>query len=124
MKRILLWGTLLILGVLFITRGPQELDDAGWIPHKRHTPIMLNGDWMPGEERICEAYASNITRPKVDVLSCVEGNPDVSAVTRRSFYIKYWRRVERRNVFTGFQQLKWQWRCLRQSEQVTCWAIN
>ncbi|MBZ5531305.1 MAG: hypothetical protein LAO20_07735 [Acidobacteriia bacterium] len=129
MKRVLLWGALLILLVLLVARGPQELDDAGWIPHKLQTDVMLNGDWMLGESRVCDALAFNVVAPRINELECVVGDPDVTQVSRHSFPVKYWGKVKRPKIFSGpypsgYHQLKWEWRCQRQAARLVCWALN
>lgn len=32
----------------------QKLDNSGWIPHRHVTPVWIQGDWMPGEYRVCQ----------------------------------------------------------------------
>lgn len=32
----------------------QSVDSSGWIPHHHVTPVWIQGDWMPGEYRVCQ----------------------------------------------------------------------
>jgi hypothetical protein len=32
----------------------KKLDNSGWIPHHHVTPVWIQGDWMPGEYRVCQ----------------------------------------------------------------------
>ena len=43
-----------LLGFEFETLGYQSVDSSGWIPHRHVTPVWIQGDWMPGEYRVCQ----------------------------------------------------------------------
>lgn len=121
MKHVLLWGVFLFVLVSLIANGPRELEDAGWIPHKVPTDVMLNGDWMVGEVRVCDALALNVLAPKISELECIVGDPDLTQVSRHTFPVKYWGKIKRQKTQLG---PKWKWRCQRQTERLVCWALN
>lgn len=129
MKRWLTLTLLFLFVALIAIRGPDELDNDGWIPHKQVTDVMLNGDWMVGELKTCGALAFNVAAPKVDQLDCISGETRVSEVSRHSFPVKFWGKIKRNDVFigpipSGYHQKNWSWRCQRQTHRLVCWALN
>lgn len=128
MRSLLVVGVLVVVAIL-VVEAVKALNQSGWIPHKLETQVLLNGDWMAGEFRNCNARAFNVLRPRIDELDCVVGDAPVTAVSRHALPVTYWGRVERRDIFVGpnpngYQQLKWSWHCQRNQDRLKCWAVN
>lgn len=56
-KIIVQWAVgLFVVGfiVALVVNGYQSLDNSGWITHDHDTPVWIQGDWLVGEYRKCD----------------------------------------------------------------------
>lgn len=103
-------GYLLLAFLLLVVY--VQTDEKGWIRHEQPTPVMwLDGsNWITGEYR------------EYSMIKAENGGLYCSAANRplpvRMMRVRYWGRVARDD------KKKFAWNCLRQSDAITCWAIN
>jgi hypothetical protein len=122
----------------------MSANQEGYIPHSHDTPVWIQGDWLVGEYRECnmltttpvvegEHYSSEALAhlPRLfcnsstdgywKYASAFEGTDTSWAAVSKDFHIlpvKYFGRLDRPD--------KWlvSWRCQRNSDSLTCKALN
>jgi hypothetical protein len=125
------------------------LDDYGWIEHDHETPVWIKGEWLAGEYRVCQMpLLPRQQLPDSAHLLCGQGegenvkdkdawSPDfIGSVPDHEFLglmagkwlavethfhilsVNYWGEIDRsdRTMFS--------WRCQRNSDSLTCKAMN
>ncbi len=134
--------------------GYEWLDTRGWIEHSHDTPVWISGDWIVGEYRDCGMLTttppigvvlSPMVRAELPRLFCGKkwesvgieefqlAMPSYTDATNAiwngddwsefdgNFHVlpvRYFGRIDRPDaVFVS-------WRCQRQSESLTCKALN
>ena len=143
------WGCLIPLLILAAISywGHGWLNEQGWIEHGHDTPVWIQGEWLVGEYRVCEMPGHLWGElPDSAHLLCGRGDPqavdgvwpaefrnslsDQESIalqnghwdgTEQHFHVlpvTYWGRIDRTDR-TGFS-----WRCQRNSESLTCKALN
>ncbi len=115
---------LIVIGVLSIGIA-RAANRSGWIPHRQDTTVYFGRtDWAVGAERKCIALPE--TDGAMIFLGCVNGampefSPEVWPVT-------YWGQTRRPDMFEYVHadpgMHTWQWRCRRERNSLTCWAVN
>jgi hypothetical protein len=124
---LILWGLVVILcapGAIFW--GMDNWDTAiSYIPHTRTADIYFKGDWIQGEYKECAGVRKN---PPSDNellgLDC-PARPEVGGSTH-NVSIKFYGRTNRPGVSLEdeFRNRRFQWRCRRESDSFTCYALN
>ena len=122
----------------------KSLDNSGWIAHNHDTPVWIQGDWLVGEYRECDMQTTTTvfegshynaeelkTLPRLFCGRAANGffewsetktGTDVSWQTISGDFhtlpVSYFGRLERPD--------KWRvsWRCQRNSNSLTCKALN
>ncbi len=141
---------LFLIGAAFalLYGGHTALDKAGWVAHNHDTPVWIKGDWQVGEYRVCDMFVKsprlfcgmdnkqglsmfqfpeNVTDDDLaKALGAVTAEVTPNAKTDWSslegyFHVlpvKYFGRLERPG--------KWRitWRCQRNSDSLTCKALD
>ena len=103
--------------------GYTVLNDAGWIQHAHTVDLYMAGDWLVGENRTCVAFEAVPTGkqgdPEIYALDCPVGD-----YTERphNVEVKFWGKVSRPELLHPFGSFEW--RCLRQSDGFTCYALD
>jgi hypothetical protein len=106
-----------IIGVPWVIYS--KLDNAGYIPHHAAVTLHFNGNWLIGEDRQCNAAATNL---EISDVFCNSAELLSSELESHHVNIKFWGEISSasRNFPTD-----WQWRCVRSSDgEFTCYAIN
>jgi hypothetical protein len=108
--------------LIFVSVGAYAwkiLDRHGWVTHIQNTSVLIKGDWLQGEFRTCDGTLDG--SGKQIALDCgkTEGTEHVMPVN-------YWGRIERpEKTGSGLSGLNLvTWNCQRNSDSVTCWAID
>jgi hypothetical protein len=125
--------------------GYQGIDESGWITHNHDTPVWIQGDWLVGEYRDCQMRTRTVPAQRKDLdslnelprLFCAEDAnglfdfqhetalipppPDTANDLDRDFHVlpvRYFGRIDRQD--------KWviSWRCQRNSNSLTCKALD
>ena len=106
--------------------GYTALNDAGYIQHTHTVDLYMAGDWLVGENRTCIAFETVPTGkqgdPEVSSLDCPVGD-----YTERphNVEVKFWGKVSRPELLRGTDATGgFEWRCLRQADGFTCYALN
>jgi hypothetical protein len=109
---------------LYVT-AYQELDAAGWIPHRLDTTVYSGtAGWTSQETRDCVALPQK--DGSIFFLGCV-GRSAMEAAPQ-ALSVTYWGRIKRPAMFKtvladpGINS--WRWRCRRKQDSLTCWAVN
>jgi len=134
----------LLFVVALVYASYQTLDNAGWITHNHDTPVWIQGDWLVGEYRVCnmltttpvvqgEHYSSEELAhlPRLfcngsddgywKYAGAFEGTDLRWSAVSKDFHIlpvKYFGRLERPDHWLI------SWRCQRNSDSLTCNALN
>ena len=121
--RLVLAMVLVAIGLWFgIARAANR---AGWVPHREDTTVYFGrGEWTVGEERHCIALPES--DGAVIFLGCVErSTPEISPEV---WPVTYWGRTRRVDMYeyvhTDPGINTWKWRCRRNRNSLTCWALN
>ena len=139
-------GWLLIAGFTLVSAVSlyESLDNSGWISHSHDTPVWIQGDWLEGEYRECDMQTTTPafegshydaadlkTLPRLFCARQANGffewsetktGTDTSWQTISGDFhtlpVCYYGRLERPD--------KWRisWRCQRNSNSLTCKALN
>jgi len=82
----------------------------------------MKGDWLVGENRECQAFQyTEDSKLSVKSMFCPE---DANAFeTPHNLTIKFWGKVERPDA-PHESRATLQWKCTRQSDGFTCFALN
>ena len=145
------WGCLLTLFILgaVIYWGYGSLNENGWIEHAHDTPVWIKGEWLVGEYRLCRMpLMPNQALPDSAHLLCGQGDIEalkdenewptdfVGSVSEHEFItlmagrwsdveqhfhvlpVDYWGRIDRSD------RVMFSWRCQRNSNSLTCRAID
>jgi hypothetical protein len=138
----IVFGGIAVIGLLVNLYG--WLNNAGWISHSHDTPVWIQGEWLAGEYRECDMQTSTPafegshydaedlkTLPRLFCGRAANGffewsetktGTDVSWQTISGDFhtlpVSYFGRLERPD--------KWRipWRCQRNSNSLTCKALN
>jgi len=115
---------LVVIAVLAVGIA-RAANRAGWVPHRQDTTVYFGrADWTVGAERKC------IALPESDgamiFLGCVDhGLPEFSPEV---WPVTYWGQTRRPDMFEYVHadpgMHTWQWRCRRERNSLTCWAVN
>ena len=127
----------------------QALGRAGWIPHDHDTPVWIQGNWLVGEYRKCDMPARTtrlfcgedaVAGKSIvgftdsvsddDAASAFEAamtrNPQTNWTLLEKYFhvlpVRYFGRLERPERDTERDILSW--RCQRNSDSLTCKALN
>lgn len=123
------------------------IDDYGWIEHDQDTPVWIKGEWLAGEYRVCQIPlvpeqplpdSAHLLCGQSEVLmeedlwspDFIRGLSDLEfaelmagrwSALDQHFHVlpvHYWGRIDRsdRKMFS--------WRCQRNSDSLTCKALN
>jgi hypothetical protein len=120
----------LVVAAVILTLGlglgmARAANKAGWVPHREDTTVYFgHSNWAVGEERSCIALPES--DGAIIFLSCVaRSNPELSPEV---WPVTYWGQTHRRDMFEYVHanpgMHTWDWRCRRQRNSVTCWAVN
>ena len=110
-----------VLGALYAAR--YACNQAGYWPHRQDARVYVgSADWPAGDMRKCEAL------PREDgtiyFLGCVDGaeNFDDARLTT----VTFWGRIERPDRFRALHDSMegWAWRCKKNGDSLTCYAMN
>ena len=122
------WGCLLPLFIIGVIAywGYGWLDGNAWIERDHDTPVWIKGEWLVGEYRVCQIPLV----PEQPLPDFVRGlsDPEFAELMAgrwssldQHFHIlpvHYWGRIDRsdRKMFS--------WRCQRNSDSLTCKALD
>jgi hypothetical protein len=104
----------------------RELDQMGWIEHKRLTLVYLDHNWHEGESQQC--IGGHGSAGELTFLSC-SSSDIVEHGSKRLIPIRYWGRIDRPehadeplfDVKDGSLAAT-VWTCKRLHSHLTCWA--
>jgi len=139
---------MLVFLALIAVYGYQTLDRAGYVPHHRDTPVWIAGEWMAGEYRLCDmpvkttrlfcgkdVAGGSIPEFAASVSEADSDKAFQAGMTRNSRtdwtpLAKYFHvlpvhfngRLERPERDRDRQILSW--RCQRESDSLTCNALD
>ncbi len=106
-----------------IPAGWRYVNRAGWIEHTQITTVYMDGNWLTGEYRTCE------TPGNVSFLSCPKAGDDPETITpnpkciycdanARSFSVGFYGDI------TGKPEDTSHWQCKRETDSITCRAVQ
>lgn len=115
-------GIALVLALLASVK--YACNQAGYWPHRQVARVYEgSAAWPAGDMRKCEAL------PREDgtiyFLGCVDGAEDFNDVIIMP--VIFWGRVERPDRFRALHSQAmegWTWRCKKDDESLTCYAVN
>ncbi len=116
-------GLAVVATVGLFVSVPAAIDNTGWLPHERVTPMYLGAaDWPAGTERNCVALP--VKDGTIMFLGCVQGAE--TFITPEDVNVTYWGKIKRPDRFQAAMEnlSAWKWRCRKKSDSVTCWAVN
>jgi hypothetical protein len=100
-------GVAIVLVLVMIIGGYDDIDKSGWIPHSRKVQVKFpNHGWEVGEYVSCAAISADGTRTELD---CGEGF--LSTGTVRELDVKFWGVVGKDPVI---------FKCQRAQDAITC----
>ncbi len=120
----------LVLAIVILAAGlslgaARAANHAGWVPHREDTTVYMGrSGWNADEERNC------IALPESDggiiFLGCVaDHTPEIAPEV---WPVTYWGQTRRPDMFQYVHAdpgiNTWNWRCRRNRNSVTCWAVN
>lgn len=143
------WGRMFLLLILGAVAywGYGWLNEQGWIEHDHDTPVWIKGEWLAGEYRVCQIpLVLGQSLPDSAHLLCGQSqvmmeedmwSPDfIGGLSDHEFVelmagqwspldqhfhvlpVHYWGMIDRRG------RKMFSWRCQRNSDSLTCKALN
>lgn len=107
----------------------RAIDESGWWSRNHDTPIFFDGSWLVGEYRACGMLTDSIsgdgfTRTTTEIAHLPElycgraayAHADEMAISH-VMPVKYHGRIKRAEWSVN-------WRCQRNQDSLTCWALN
>jgi hypothetical protein len=98
---------------------------TGYIPHTRTANIYFTGDWIQGENKECAGVRKN---PPVNNELVGLDCPATLLMggSTRNVSIKFFGKTIRPDVSLDdeFHNRRFQWRCRREADSFTCYALN
>ena len=111
----------LVIVFAILYGGYGDLDGDGWMPHTRTVSVFMTPDWLQGESRECHSAQlpgeNNI--PEVVSLYCPG---DTSNTQGHDLPVRFWGKVSRPEAFNANRVNLW--RCVRKSDEFTCYAVD
>lgn len=106
-------------GVYSVIRNAT--DDTGWVSHDKAVDVYMKGDWLVGENRVCDG----IQKPQadgtylVDALICPS---DAPVDNPHNITVRFWGKISRPDAVRQDRLPTWQ--CTRNSDGFTCKALD
>jgi hypothetical protein len=122
-----LFGTLafVFIVVLVSYNSYSDLDRRGWIPHDRTVDFYMSGEWLEGENRICDGVEYPMNNEPLDTraLFCPGDTRDVPG---HNIKITFWGKTSRPDLLKGrLEDMRnAHWRCTRDHDGFSCYAID
>jgi|GEM_PF-6604810 len=102
-----------------------SIDRSGFIPHTATVDLYMKGEWLVGENRQCQAFGFwDSKHLGIKTIFCPGDAETLSQTqTPHNLAIKFWGRIERPDADSATWP-NFEWRCTRQSDGFTCYALN
>ena len=102
------------------------MDESGSIPHMATVDVFMEGDWIVGENRVCLGMhdAPPPHEGQITTLTCPETS-DASSKPH-NVTVKFWGRIvrENSNISQPVLGTMRHWKCRRDADGYTCWALD
>jgi hypothetical protein len=116
--------TLLVAGVC-IYGGYTLADNAGDVPHTKTVDLYMAGDWLVGENRTCSAIQGRDKASDPVSLGAIFCPSDAPSEHPHNVEIRFWGKVSRPELVLDTNSPRdSDWRCVRQSDEFTCYALD
>ena len=107
----------------------QELDRDGRISHTARIDMRMTGNWIENESRNCSMDMAYNQDSRMYVAEDVRCPNDAEPTELHNVPVAFWGRLAREKVpIPYWSGSTWSggtlWRCIRQSERFTCYAVN
>jgi hypothetical protein len=118
------WIAGIIVAFAFAMVGYNQLDLNGYIPHERTLFVYMTGNWLVGENRICELRQQHDAqgRPTGELIGLLCGS-DLEQLEPHNMSITFKGVVDRKDMDGNERQIPDQWKCTRGSDNFTCEAM-
>jgi hypothetical protein len=120
-----IWKIIMLVGGIFLVALAvsaavafyQSCDQNGQVPHTTTVDVYMKGDWLVGENRECLGV-QGAPPPHTNLIGSLFCPADTNVFAdSHNISVKFWGRIDR----AGTQH---RWRCRRESDGFTCWAID
>ena len=97
----------------------------GYIPHTRTADIYFKGDWIQGENKECAGVRKNPPANNELVGLDCPSKPEMGGSTH-NVTIRFFGKTSRPDVSLDdeFHNRRFQWRCRREEDSFSCYALN
>jgi hypothetical protein len=104
----------------------QWSDSAGYVTHSRTVDVYMKGEWLVGENRVCTVIPDYENPGAAAVVHALNCSPEDMSPTIHNLNIKFWGRLTRPDIRNEavVTSGRFTWRCTRDNDGFTCYAIN
>jgi hypothetical protein len=110
-----------MLVAVFLFNLYQDLQMNGYVPHTQSVNLYFRGEWLTNESRECTADIWDLAAGSLSSLYCPV-DPEGRQGTPHKISIKFWGRTSRPGIAS--RRVEWDWRCVRNQDEFTCYAEN